>query len=484
MRTIFALFVMLIFHASAYSQEQLGLRLENYAGVSSLSLNPAGNLSNPLNWDVNLVGGGLFFDNNYAFVRQTNSFELWQNRQDATFVLARDQEGPLQPNTFIVDFYNDDRKRYLQFSNFIAGPSAVIKINDRHSFGIFTNARAIGSSQDVPNEFSYYKYDNRPFFEDFQVGAFSGAVVNWSEIGLNYALKTPTQSGFWGFGLNLKFLQGYEAAYLESLRTYQHAKLPGNSISINQPDGRFGYTSSNLQGESFRLKKNGNGLAVDLGGVMTFGENETNYKLKLGASLLDLGYLNFNKSTFDHRVNSNSLSTLALDDYEKFTEPEELDDLIRLFSLQTLGDSLASAAGNSFRLALPAALSLQSDYALSERFFLNAMLVQRLPTLSVSVRRENLFALTPRYEHRWFSASLPLTISNWQHFRVGLAARLGFLVIGSDHLFSWIGQRDWNGTDLYIALKINPFDLGFGKEDSADGRRRHGRKSKVRCYDF
>ncbi|MEK7256020.1 MAG: hypothetical protein AAB316_14810, partial [Bacteroidota bacterium] len=94
---------------TAFCQEQLGLRLENYAGVSSLSLNPAGNLSNPLAWDVNLVGAGFFFENNYAYLQQTNLPELWRRRNDAEFILAKDIEGQPPANAFIADFYDDGR---------------------------------------------------------------------------------------------------------------------------------------------------------------------------------------------------------------------------------------------------------------------------------------------------------------------------------------------------------------------------------------
>jgi len=73
----------------AFLQEQLGLRLENYAGVSSIPLNPAGNLTNPLRWDVNLVGAGMFWSNNYAFIKKTNTLDLINNAGDAEFILAR-----------------------------------------------------------------------------------------------------------------------------------------------------------------------------------------------------------------------------------------------------------------------------------------------------------------------------------------------------------------------------------------------------------
>ncbi len=483
MKARLTLFMILLLQFYAFSQEQLGLRLENFAGVGSLSLNPAGNLSNPLNWDINLAGGGLFLNNNYGFIHNTNSFELIKRYKNASFKSATDVESSAPSNAFIIDFYNDNQKRNVNFSSFITGPSAVVKIKSRHSIGIFSNARMILSAQNLANEYSYYKYDDRPYFESFDVNPYSGAILSWAELGLNYALKVPTDNGSLGFGVNLKFLQAYEGAYFESLRTYEHTKIPGDSIWVKQLHGRFGYTSSNLRGDPFHLKKNGSGFAFDLGAVITFGEDETAYQLKLSAALLDLGYLKFGQNAFNHNVNSSSIAELALEDFEQFAKIEEFVDLVQLFSKRLLGDSLASESGSSFRLALPAALSLQGDYAFSEYFFLNAMLIQRLPTIDVTAPRENIFGLTPRFEHRWFSASAPFTLHNWQSIRMGFAVRLGFLIVGTDHLSGLVGHKDWNGADLYFALKINPFNLSFGKGKKGDsGVLKYGKKGKVKCY--
>jgi hypothetical protein len=480
---IFLAFLFVFFCGNLFSQEQLGMRLSNYAGVNSLPLNPAGNLSNPLSWDVNIVGTGLFFENNYAFLRQTNSFELLKNRNDAEFLLAEDVEGQVRPNAFIVDFYDNNRKRYMNFSSFVTGPSFVVKLQDKHSFGVFTRFQSRVSAQRIPSVYSYYRYDRRAFFEDFSVSPFDGAAMSWSEIGLNYALKIPASYGAFGFGINVRFLQGYEAGYLENMGTLEHTKLPGNTITLGQPDGRFGYASSNLEGGDPQLQRNGSGLALDLGFIQLFQESEDGYRLRLGASILDLGYLNFNKNAFAHRVETDSVATLNLNDYQKFDQADELDDLIRTFSQDAMGDSLASLSSNSFRMAMPAAVSIQADYSFTPNFYLNALALQRFYAGSTGVKRGSLLALTPRFEHRWLSVSLPVSVYNWQDVRLGLAARLGLLVVGSDNLLSWVGQGSYTGTDFYIALKLNPFDLGlnFG---GGNGSRHHGRNKKVKCYDF
>lgn len=481
-RTIIILMLSLLC-SSLFSQEQLGLRLSNYAGVNSLPLNPAGNLSNPLSWDINLAGAGVFFENNYGFIRQTNSLELWRHRRDAEFVLGENVEGPLQPNEFVVDFSDDKKQRFVNFSSYITGPSFVVKLKDKHSFGLFTRLQTRLSSQRIPNVYSYYNYNRRDLYETFGANAFNGGGMSWSELGLNYAFKMPTYSGAVGFGINVRFLQGYEAGYLENESTIRQSKLPGDVVSVEQLNGRFGYASGNLEGEKIELQRNGSGFAVDLGFVRFFQESEEGYRLRLGASLLDLGYINFNKNAVAHRVKTPDTATLDLNDYRQYDHIEELDELIRSVSENVLGDSLASFQGNSFRMAMPAAFSVQADYSFTPNFYINALLLQRLPNGGAGVSRGNLLAVTPRFEHRWFSASLPISVYNWQELHLGLAARLGLLVVGSDNLLSWFGQRNYSGSDIYIALKINPFDLGlsFG---GANANRRYGGKKRVKCYNF
>ncbi len=477
--TVFALTILCL---NLFSQEQLGMRLSNYAGVNSLPLNPAGNLSNPLSWDVNIAGAGAFFENNYAFLQQTNTIELIRHRNDAVFVLAEEVEGPVRPNTFVTDFYDDNRQRFVNFSSFVTGPSFVVKIQDKHSFGLFTRFQSRASTQRIPSVYSYYNYDRREFFDGFNVGEFDGAAMSWSEVGLNYALKIPAHYGAFGFGVNVRILQGYEAGYFENMGTLQQAKIPGDVVSLGQINGRFGYTTSNMEGEEFQIQRNGSGLAVDLGFIQLFQETDDGYRLRLGASIIDLGYLNFNENAVSHRFVTDS-ATIDLNDYQQFNQLEDVDEAIRLLSQDVLNDPAASEKGSAFRMVMPAAVSIQADYSFTPNIYLNALVLQRFYAGGTGVKRGSLLALTPRFEHRWVSASLPVSVYNWQDVRLGLAARLGLLVVGSDNLLSWVGQESYTGTDFYIALKVNPFDLGlyFG---GANGNRRYGKNKRVKCYDF
>jgi len=467
------------------------MRLENYAGVSSLALNPANNLTNPLNWDINLASAAVFLENNYAFVRNTNTIDFLKNVSTYDFFSAPDVEGRTPKDAFVVDYVNDKRKRHGIGIINIMGPSVAFRLKEIHSVGFFINYRAIASTQAINNNFSFYNYNQPGGIPPFKIKPFEGALVSWREFGLNYAVKLPTLQGSLGFGINLRYLQGFEGAFFENASTNQHQRFNRFSFVSSRVDARFGFTTTNLNGDNFHLQKNGSGFALDLGATYIVEGDRENYLWKIGASILDLGSIRFNKNVQSHVVRADSSTLVDGTSYETLTSLEDLPLAAQIFSFQILGDSTASLQQGGFKVLLPTALSLQGDYSFTDNFYLNATLVQRIPMSGVAAERGNLFALTPRFEHRWFADSLPFVLFNWQDFRMGAALRLAFFVIGSDNIGSFFGHSDLSGTDLYAAVKINPFDLGIhlgGKKHNYDGGKKPARgkrkRRKAHCYDF
>ena len=82
---LLAMFFSLISLSSTFSQEQIGLRVENYAGVGSLSLNPTWQTTNPLAWDLNLVEASVFMDNNYAYFENASRKDIINNGENIRF---------------------------------------------------------------------------------------------------------------------------------------------------------------------------------------------------------------------------------------------------------------------------------------------------------------------------------------------------------------------------------------------------------------
>lgn len=464
-------------------QEQLGLRLENYSGINSVFLNPSATISTPLKWDVNLASVGFFLENNYGFVKKASVSALLSQRNDLDIRYAGDvnNENLLPKNAFVADYNDDGKNRFASSLLTINGPSAMVKIN-QHVVGAFYNYRFAFGAPDIPTNLSYYTYDNRNFFDAFPVTPFAGNMMVWDEIGVNYAYKVETNEGFFSIGVNVKYLRGKEAAYFENVNTFDLVKIGEDSISSSFATFEYGLTTAILQEEAFANETTGNGFGLDVGASATFGGyKDEGYTLKIGAALLDLGYINFNKNTQQHRAEITQYREVTSDDFSDIQGVEQYNELLQRFSEIATGSATGTLKGNEFQMFLPTGISLQADYSFNENVFLNGTIVQGIQFGKPGIARNSIVAITPRFEHRWFSAQLPIILHNYNDVRIGLSGRIAFLTIGTDNIGSLVGRSsNFTGTDIYVGLKFNPFNIGTGDRYSGPGRKKLGRK-RVKC---
>ena len=64
---------------SLNAQYQSALRIENYAGINSIFLNPASSNNYPLRWDLNLASADFFIDNSVAYISNTSVGDISKN---------------------------------------------------------------------------------------------------------------------------------------------------------------------------------------------------------------------------------------------------------------------------------------------------------------------------------------------------------------------------------------------------------------------
>lgn len=482
------LFLLIVFLLSggintSIAQEHLGLRTENYAGVNGILLNPASNLTSPYRFDVNLFSGGFFAENNYGHIRNTHLFHIIKNSSDPDNIfngVYSRTDIPTEDSWLVYDFFDNEKRKYASASFHALGPSFTIKINNGHSFSLITGLRGMGSTHRVPFEAAFYYIDRIPFREAIDIDPINAAGMVWGEVGLNYAAAIQTYQGRLGFGITAKYLTGFEAGFTSSPQTLQITQFPDDTLTLQNGVLDFGFTDSNTNtAVDPGVSQNGKGIGIDIGAVMTIEGDAEPYQWRFGASILDIGKVNFNNNAQLHQIIQPrdtvlGIGTLPLND---FGGREDLTEYVQLLSEYTLQDSFASFVGNSFAIGLPTAISLQADYQFQSGFFVNAMWMQRLKFNPQTIGRDNLFVLSSRYEHRWLSGSLSLVLRNYQKLRLGFSARLAFFVIGTENLGSWIGRSTFTGTDIYFGIKINPFRTGPWEFGGGKGK-------GVKCYDF
>jgi hypothetical protein len=61
--------------------------------------------------------------------------------------------------------------------------------------------------------------------------------------------------------------------------------------------------------------------------------------------------------------------------------------------------------------------------------------------------------VVPRFEHRWFELSTPLSFyDNYEQFGIGIFTRIGPIFIGSDNFLKSFTSNTYSGMNLYFGI--------------------------------
>lgn len=118
----------------------------------------------------------------------------------------------------------------------------------------------------------------------------------------------------------------------------------------------------------------------------------------------------------------------------------------------------AVIASTGFTVGAPTALSVQFDGKLYEQFYFYAGWVQRLPLLGdYSMRRTNYLTAAARFELPMVEVNIPMTLIEYQWLNIGLSARMGPMIIGTDGIGSLLGLHRSSGADIYFGFNFFEF---------------------------
>ena len=477
-------FVSLVFTAqNSVAQVQLGLRLDNYAGVNGITLNPTAGTYNPLGWDVNIVSAGSFLSNDFAFIRNNNALSTLKNAANISFAREAGLDIP-RKSDYVMDFPHENHVKYVSTAHFVTLPSVQINFENGNSFGLFFQQRAAVVSRDIPIVADPYVINKINLNQRTAIPSFNITGATWGEMGLNLAhnFGSDTEGGL-SVGATFKLLRSNQAFFLQNREGTAVTRLTKDSTRIDALNLGVGFTTNFSDNP---LNSNGLGLGLDIGAtfVLPTGESDDRpYSVRMSAAILDIGRFSLSKNAQIHEIKLTEPLKLNAANYKNLDPNDPSTDAIKRFNQTTFGRPNATLRGNNFALSLPTSMVLQADFAVSPMFFINGLLVQRLPSANRGLSRDNVLAVTPRFESRWFGASLPLSILNYQQVRMGFAARLAFLTIGTDNLGSVLGQKRLYGSDIYAALTINPFKIGKLAGGGSGGFRSRGGK-EAKCYRF
>ncbi len=468
------------------------MRLERYSGIYGAGINPANTAFTPHNWEVSLFNADLFFDNSYAFLRNTSLQNALRNTDNIVSTADSSPENPPGPDAIIQDFSDGSRKMHFVTQARLAGPAFSFRFGEKNVVGLTTAVRTNISSYRIPEILAYQTVSDLPRNQVTNIPAVGIAGMAWGEIGLHYSRLEDMGGVQMAWGVSPKLLLGYEGFFSRAQSKFDYSQQNGDTIAFGNASWDYALTTGNLtdNADEVKLRRQGSGFGVDLGvsWAMPLGDDEEGYAWRAGVSLLDVGFMRFKNTAQRHHIEFDTVLTVS---GAEFPQRDNADEVLRDVSRAFLGDSAASLQKNAFGMGLPTALSAQFDARIAPMIFVSGVLVQRVPLSKYSVKRPSTLAVVPRFEHRWFSVSLPLVVDDWRTFRAGAAVRLAWLYVGTDNLGSFLSKSKLSGSDIYIGFKINAFSLHFNKREKGyhlnreRGSRSNGpNRRKIKCYSF
>ena len=505
-KALLTILIVLSVNITSFSQEFLGLRQSNYAGIMGSDLNPASIADNRLKFDLVLFGGYVGGFNNHMFFNtkkmphwwiksfnsEYESSNNWMNNGDLGKLVSVDSAASFQGSEAqLFEIDNDNKKRAAFINLEFDVLNFMITIDRKRAIGFQIRNRTIFNADDVSPELIRLASNDFEFRNLFNTNIndadFNLSFNSWIEYNLSYAqILSDQNEHFFKAGGKLKFLQGVASAYLHSrdLKFDIQNDTTANSIYANFDYGYSenlgGYVENKTPGDEFTGSSLTDftsklGLGIDIGVVYEWRpdwkkykydmdgktdlwmRDQNKYKLKVGLAINDIGGMNYQKGGSSNNFNMN----VGIFDLQKFDNTKGFTSLDS--TLQNFIDSGYVTSDNSddrqFYMNLPTHINFDVDYNIYKNFYANfyTRINMNFGNDQNSVKYPTSFALTPRFDHRRWGVSVPLSYNNVAGFRTGLALRLfNYLSVGTGDLKPLFAPgKDMNirGIDVFFVLR-------------------------------
>jgi len=359
----------------------------------------------------------------------------------------------------------------------VVGPSAVFN-SGNSAWGVHVDFRAEGELLKLPNFFSPDAVNNLKntayYGEPFNMPHITAAGMSWAEYGVTYGrVGIKKEKDFLKWAVTLNYLQGFDGMYLD-VRKMNYAVTDTNTATIHAMDATFAHalpSGGNGGGPSDIFTNRGWGLGSTIGVTYihqlkqhgydcgTAADHSMKYKYRFGASLIDIGRIQFNRDAESALVQTNSDQVWSQLDKTKFGSFGAFDSTL----VNHVGGSISN---KPFDIWLPMALSMQFDYSLTPQVYANASVVQRIHFAGNELARGNQGVLSIRYELRRFEVNTNVSLYEYSQPAMGASLRYLFFFVGTDRLGDLAGFQDLKSADVYFGFKYNLCDLHVSKKHS------------------
>lgn len=444
-----SLLALTVFTASA--QQLIGLTTNNYVAVNQLQLNPA-------------------YVNNARFAPEFSLFSLSMLESNNAYTVS---------SQWVMGGANTDFRKgheYLEVDNTknkklfvnldITGPAFSFTYKKQYQFGLYTRFRTIVSAGGISDRaFRIYNSDstNAEYYHHTLEFNKTGATAQgFGEIGITLGKMLHDDAMYKvSGGITIKYLMGFAAmnVYTKKLN-YQRS---GDSIFYATGDLNAMFTYNTTPGETGDLAQRAGkgGLGLDIGvQYHYFPDDDPNkeipYRLSIAAAITDIGSVGYVADAGSGKYQVNAGKTF-IHNYE-MTDADG-NDIAYYLNRQT-GDKVVSGTkSEKFRIGLPTAFRLNSDFNLGDGFYVSANTLLNLRGKSATTYGASYASyinVTPRLDiYRSFKIATPFTLMRYKDLTMGAIVYLGPLYVGStSFLSSMIFTKHFKNIDLYAGMAM------------------------------
>ena len=199
-----------------------------------------------------------------------------------------------------------------------------------------------------------------------------------------------------------------------------------------------------------------NGAATDIGAAYQWKDGKTNYKIKAGFAIRNIGSMTFkNNNNYNTNYTLNIQPTLQNPkglDLSLFSNVNNLSDVEQI--LLNKGYLTKNPEKKEFKVNMPALMALYADFKIVPKFYVTGYLQQKLKKDDdddqVTVR--NIFSVTPRVNLGFFEAYIPVSTDDVSGTNVGLGFRLAGFYLGSNSIITSLA--DGKQANFYTGYRL------------------------------
>lgn len=374
----------------------------------------------------------------------------------------------LSGNDFDTKIFDGKESVDFDLSAAIFGPSFGMKYK-KWGFGVSTKAFIKASIIDLNSELG-----NALLNDELNVGNIASiqskenqrvSATTWGEVGLSVARNIyATEKHQVNAGVTLKLLFPGSYANLglnkfegEIIQDINGLSLTDTNSTLNIAySGNFG-SSFGEASDYFKSVFGGlNGVATDIGADYQWLNEDKTYKLKVGASIRNIGSMTFSGSdnvSNNYKLEVNAGEFLDLNDFENV---QGLEDVLAVLELpKNDGFFTQSNSTDEFKVKLPTVFNLYADYQIIKRVSLTAFIQQKMGDEADDnqITTQNMFTVTPRVTFGAFEAFLPIGNNEIAGGTLGLGFRVGGFFLGSNSILSAV-TSDSKQADAYFGFRF------------------------------